>query len=579
MHVLSRHRKCRLLSRFLADRSANFAVMTALSTPFAIALCALAVDQGALFTERRSAQALTDIAAITAAANIGKAGEAALLTFRDNGISNAEIDLVGSGEPDADRTFVSVTPGRYDKAAALGFRFQPGGAPPFNAVRVTMRKTGSLYFGGALIAPPTIVTTAIASASAEAAFSVGSGLVEEDTQNSPVLNAILGGLLGTSLSLRAADYRALAATDVDALTFIDALATRLDLTGVSYDEVLASKASVGEIARAVAGVPGLDGTVKALVEAMAGKATASVRIPVSQLIDLGPAGHLAVGQGSGKPSVDANILEMLTAAAALANGKNQADIDLGTAVPGLASVNLRLAIGEPAQHSAWLALGETGTLVRTAQIRARLMVKIGGLDGLAGSVVTLPVYIDLARAEGRLADIACPTGRIESLKVKIDTTPGVADLRIADIGVAAMNDFSRIPALAPAKLVNVSLLGLGLVSVSGQAQAAIENTQATGLVFNHDDIENHTVRSTPTENLTGSLAGSLFASLQLEAYALGLKIDVPGGISSALGKTLAAASAPVDTLLNELLRLLGVKVGYADVRVTGANCGRSVLVQ
>lgn len=579
MPAPSRTRNHTLLHRLLTERSANFAVMTALSAPFAIALCAVAVDQGSLYTERRSAQALTDIAAITAAANIGRAETAVLLTLRDNGVPYAEIDPTGAAQPGRNRTMVTVVPGHHDKAAALGDRFQPGGAPPFNAVRVSMRKTGSLYFGSALMAPPTIATTAVASASAQAAFSVGSGLVEEDTENSPVLNAILGGLLGTSLSLRAVDYRALAAADVDVLSFVDALATRLDITAGTYGEVLASAASVGEIARAVADVPGLSGTDKALVETIAGKASATARIALSQLIDLGPVGHLGIGQGSGKPAVKANILEMLTATAALANGKSQADINLGAAVPGLASVSLRLVIGESARQSAWFAFGETGTVVRTAQIRARLTVKVGGLGTLLGSLVTLPIYLDVAQAEGKLAELSCPTGRIESLAVKIDTTPGVADLRIADIGAAAMNDFSRAPAMAPAKLVDVSLLGLGLVSVSGQARAAIESTQATGLIFHHGDIEARTVKSASTNSPIGSLSASLLGNLQLEAQALGLKVGVPAGVTSALGKTLDAASGPIDTLLNGLLRLLGVKIGYADVRVTGATCSRSVLVQ
>jgi uncharacterized membrane protein len=46
-----------------------------------------------------------------------------------------------------------------------------------------------------------------------------------------------------------------------------------------------------------------------------------------------------------------------------------------------------------------------------------------------------------------------------------------------------------------------------------------------------------------------------------------------------LGTTLAAATKPIDSLIDNLLGLLGVKIGNADIRVTGATCGRSVLVQ
>jgi uncharacterized membrane protein len=563
----------------LADKRANFAVMTALSAPFAIALGAVAVDQGSLFNERRSAQALTDIAAITAAANIDRAEAAVLLTLQDNGVPNAQIDNAGTSQPDTGTTLVSVIPGHYDRSAALGTRFTAGGAPPFDAVQVSMRKIGSLYFGGALMVPPLIGTTATANASAQAAFSIGSGLVDENTADSPVLNPILGGLLGTSLSLKAADYRALAKADVNALAFMDALAIRLGVTAGTYDEVLDSKASVGDVVRALANVPGLNGTDKASLEAIASKASTTARIALSQLIDLGPVGRLGIGQGGGSPAVTANALEMVTAAAALANGDRQVAVNLGAAIPGLASASLGVAIGETARSSPWFTVGGKGSVVRTAQIRVRLIVQINGVDGLLGKLVTLPIYVDVAQAKGELAGVSCSTGRPESLRVTVDTTPGVADLRIADINAAAMSDFSRVPALSPAKIVNVSLLGLGLVSVSGQARVAAENSRATALTFSHGDIGNRVVKSAFTQDLAGSLASSLLGSLKLEANVAGLKVAVPAGVTAGLAKTLDGVVQPVDGLLNTLLKLLGARVGYADVRVNGATCTQSVLVQ
>jgi uncharacterized membrane protein len=107
----------------------------------------------------------------------------------------------------------------------------------------------------------------------------------------------------------------------------------------------------------------------------------------------------------------------------------------------------------------------------------------------------------------------------------------------------------------------------------------MESPRATPLTFSYGDIGNRVARSASTHGLAGSLAASLFGSLQLEARVLGLKIAVPGSVTSALGKTLSTAAQPVDTLLDTMLRLLGAKIGYADVRVNGATCIRSVLVQ
>lgn len=577
MPLLPNIRKSISFRRLFVDRRANFAVMTALSAPFAIALSAVAVDQGSLYTERRSAQALTDIAAITAAANIDKAEAATLLTLGDNGMSSATI-----GAPDArpqpGSPVVTVVPGHYDMASVLGSRFVAG-QQPFNAVRVSLRKIGALYFGSALMAPPLIGTTAIARTSAEAAFSIGSGLLSVDTKQSPILNAILGGLLGTSLSLNVMDYKALIRTDIDVLSFVDALAVKLNMTGVSYDQVLASSASVGQIAGAMADVPGNDGPTRIALQALASKVSPTISIMLDQYLDLGDVGYLGIGQRPQGLAVKANAMEMLTAAAALANGEHQVDLNLGASVPDLLSTKLSIVIGEPPQHSPWLTVGGKGAVVRTAQTRIRLVVGVGGAGTLLGKVITLPLYVDIAYAEGKLADIACSTGRSESLQVKIDATPGVADLRITEVNSAAMRDFSRSPSLSPAKLVDVSLFGLGLVSVSGQARAAIENSDVTSLNFTYPEIERGTVKSTSTHDLTGSLTGTLLDNLQLEANVLGLKIGVPTSIVSALDLTLKQATKPIDDVLNSLLQLLGIRVGNADIRVTGATCGRSVLVQ
>ena len=55
-------------ARFAASRSGNFATMTALVAPLVIVIGAIAVDSASLYYERRDAQGLTDLAAITAAA-------------------------------------------------------------------------------------------------------------------------------------------------------------------------------------------------------------------------------------------------------------------------------------------------------------------------------------------------------------------------------------------------------------------------------------------------------------------------------------------------------------------------------
>ena len=167
-----------------------------------------------------------------------------------------------------------------------------------------------------------------------------------------------------------------------------------------------------------------------------------------------------------------SALDMLTASAALANGTHQAALDLGANVPGLLSATVELAIGEPPQSSPWFTVGETGDVVRTAQTRLKLVAEVKGPGGLIGSSVRVPLYLELAYAEGQLTNIAC-SGKT---RVSVAARPGVAELRLAEVG--ALDDFARDPAFSPARLVQAPA-----ITVKGSADAAVTNLAATTLTF------------------------------------------------------------------------------------------------
>ncbi|TPJ77814.1 TadG family pilus assembly protein [Mesorhizobium sp. B2-6-2] len=571
--------------RLLADRSANFAVMTALCTPVALALTAFAIDEGSLYNERRAAQSIVDLAAITAASNITNAQQAVLTALSDNGITSVAVQQQGTTvAPTASKAVVQVVPGRYTGVStiAAGSRFEAGKLP-YNAVQVTLKKQGTLYFAGSIMAPPTLGTTAIASAQPQAAFSVGSRLA---SLNGGILNALLGGLLGGNISLSVMDYNSLVSADVDVLSFIDALATQLHLTGVSYNDVLASKATIGQIATAMANVPGLDRTAKLALQTMASSATNTVRIPLSTLIDLGSVGDLGIGQKPAGLNVTASALSMLTAAAALANGTNQVAVNLGATIPGLASTTLAIAIGEPMQNSAWLAVGEAGTVVRTAQTRIKLNADVTvGNSNLGGGTslvaVHLPLNVEVAYAEGKLTDITCPTGP-SSINVSIAAQPGVVSAHLANSNASGFADFAQPQSFSNADIADLRLLLIPLLQVTGSSAFSVTNMAPTNLTFSATDIANKTIKTVSTKNLTQSLTTSLVNNLSLSINALGLGLNVTallGTVKPAVTTLLNGVTAPVDSLVYNVLGALGVRVGEADVRVTGATCGRSVLVQ
>ncbi|MER8462143.1 hypothetical protein [Mesorhizobium sp. M1396] len=578
----------RLARLMLGDRKANFAVMTALMAPVGLALAAVAIDEASIYTERREAQAMVDLAAITAASNITKIDTAVVTTLTDNGMPGVVVQ--GSGQtiaPAVGKTVVSVTPGRYAASGAnVSQRFQAN-LTPYNAVRVTLKKIPARYFASSLIPTPVIGTEATASMTPQATFSVGSRLA---SVNGGILNALLSGLLGGNISLSVMDYNGLISADVSVLSFISALATQVSVTGGTYTDVLASKATVGQIATAMANVPGLGNTAKVALQTIASTSTSTVKIPLSSLVDLGSVGSVGLGQTPAGLGVDASAMGMLTAAAVLANGTNQAQVNLGATVPGLLSTKLTIAIGEPAQFSPWLAVGGIGTTVRTAQTRIKLVASVGvGTPGLGGGIsllaVNLPLNVEVAYAEAKLTDITCPTGP-SSIKVSIAAHPGIAALHLANSNTSGFGDFSQPQTFTDAEIADVSLklllTNIPLIQVMGSAATAITNNNPTTLTFDATDIANKTIKTVSTRNITQSLTTSLVSNLSLSVNALGLGIDLTallGAVKPAAVAVLNGVTAPVDDLLYNVLSALGVGVGEADVRVTGATCGRSVLVQ
>ncbi|MBL8582086.1 MAG: hypothetical protein JNL61_07670 [Rhizobiaceae bacterium] len=486
-------------------------------------------------------------------------------------INEGEVERIRFDQDPAPRVRVEL--GRYEPRADIApeLRFTPLGSPR-NAVRVTLMEQGARYFSIGMIPAPTLTAVGVASAQPEAAFSIGSRLLRLD---GGLLNAVLGRLIGGNVSLDVMDYQALIDADVSAFSFLDALATQLRLTAATYEEVLQSQASVGQIASAMAAVPGLSRRAELALKALAGSAAPSLKLPLKHLIDLGRAGQLALGQRAAGMDAEVGVMDLVSAATMVANGSHQVSIDLGATLPGIASTKLDLAIGEPPQHSPWFRVGEQGDLVRTAQTRVLLTAQIGGAGLLLGTTITLPVYAEAATAEGQLVDVSCTDGNPANAKVTVAATPGIADLRIAK-APASLSDFRVAPTLEAATLVKTPVL-----TVTGQARVSMKNLFPARLVFSGTEIKNGTVKTVSTQDYLTSAVGSLLGDLRLDVNIVGLGIGLgtPSAIAAALKATLTPLTPTLDNALYSTLSALGVKLGQADVRVTGVKCGRSVLVQ
>ncbi len=570
------------VSRFLGARGGNLATMAALVSPLFLAVAAFCVDTSSLFLERRQLQNMADLAAVAGAASLSQANEAVLRQLQANGVdpvlmTDGYDPSIVNGKAD-NKTRVWVEKGNYfpDKGRAVEDRFVAGGANP-DAVRVRLARPGNLYFGQSFISRPALGATGTAATKAEAAFSVGSRLLSLNTTDS-ALNSLLGGLLGTSLDLKLADYKALAATDINLLGFLDKLAPKVGVTAGTYQKLLDTEVSVGMLASVMAEVVTNNPAAGAALTLLGKNAGAlNTKLPVGKLLGLGSIADVALGS-SNNYNITANVLQMISAAAML-GGEHQLQLGPGIKLPGLLGLKLDIAIGEPAQNTPFFAVGGAGTLVRTAQVRLLLTLDVGS-EGVVSYLanVHVPIFIDVASAEAQLKSISCPQGP-GSATVRLGVKPGVAGVYLGDTDIDLMKNFSKTPAVKTTTIAEVKALFLKVAELRGRVQLPLGNPKEEIKTFTSADIAAKRVQTASTSKLVGSLFGGLITGLDLEVVLSGVLPLPLGGLTQLLGILLQPLAPAVDGLLFGILDLLGVKLGEADVQVTGVLCQRAVLTQ
>jgi uncharacterized membrane protein len=417
-----------------------------------------------------------------------------------------------------------------------------------------------------------ILTRAIAAQDRQAAFAIGSRLARVE---GGALNGLLGGLLGANVSLSAMDYEGLARARIDLFGFAKRLATRAMISALTFEEVVRASVRIGDVilaAQDAARDQGAGGDAIAALGNLAGAAAgASQRINLQSLVSFGAYGSRQLSEEVPlKASLSA--LDLVSAAAQIANGTRQLDLGLAVNVPGLAAASLKLAIGERPVGTSLVRVDRTGASVHTAQTRLLLTLTLLG-SGQA-SLVKLPLYLELASATARLTSISCGSGDITSARVTLGVTPAVVDAWIGQVSNAEFSNFSMRPNPPAALLLDL----LGLAKVTGRAHVTVSNTSETPVSFSYSEIQRVDKKTTSTQNFVASLLSRLVGDLELRVEMLGLGLPLPG-LDGAVSGVIAGAAAPLDQVLTSLLNTLGIGLGQADSWVSGVRCGGAVLIQ
>lgn len=551
---------------FWRDRSGSVAVVTVMLLGVLFGMAAITVDASRFYLAKRRQQGMTDLAAVAAAASLANARAAAGASLAANGVPAADLAAVELGRYAADPTVPAAQ------------RFTAGGAGA-NAVRVTLTSTPTSVFGRLFgVAKATVGTRSVAVNANVAAFALGSTLASLD---GGLLNGLLGGLTGTTLSLSALDYAGIAGANVDLFGLSNALAARVGATG-SYASLAATTVRVADVLRAAADAGAASGMTAATAAALRAIATAigpsGPSLSFGSLVAFGAYGTLAVGS---PPPVAAQlpVLPLVAAAARLGGGSAEVSANLlpaaGSAVTG---ATVKVVFGSPTAGSSYAAVGPVGTTLHTAQTRVLLTLKLAPLGAIA-NVLTLPLYVEVAPATATLSAVGCSAGAPVDPAATLLVSPGAVDAWIGAVSDAMLTNTTSPVSASPAVLTSVSLPLVGdLLVVTGRAHATVSNTASTAVPFRQAEIAAGTMKTTATTDYTSSLLSNLFSGLQLGGSVAGLPVAVPGTVTGGIGALLQADLAPVDAALSNTLGALGVTVGDADTWVRAVRCGQGAIV-
>lgn len=522
-------------------------LMGALTLMMAVLFTALAVDSGRLWMQQKKLQVIADIAAIEAARNLGCAADvtdalaAAQAAAENNGfqgnLANSPnlVDLGSVNTSSGIREFISG-----DGAAAV-------------YVRATQEVPSSLVAGGLFGGNIMLSAEAVSLADPHAAaFSGGSYTASLNSEDSVLLNALLGEMLGAPLNLGVVSYQGIAQTNI---TLQDLLQVTSDVG--NYEELLNSSVQLAELLQLFVEAATRSGTADVqAIAAMQSIANVAVRDLSLRLADV-----LAVTtpDANAAATVGLNALSLITTSVLVANGNHAVTLPLGVNLASIASINALVTVVEPPQIALGPPANTDGTIctsMKTAEVRIEVPVVVS-IPLLARIDLSLNVEV----AQGNADLLAVDSGDAET-DVRIAAQPGIAAITLTN---TAGSGPARVSAL----------LGLPLADIGLDLPLQPPSSEMLDFSVDHpvaDDLPQEASIDSP---LGGSLQNALSQSDALCVMLIG-SMQCEAGLSGLINTVVSTLVSPLlgeigRVLLDPLLELLGIKLGGMDVTLEGVH--------
>lgn len=494
-------------------------LMAAVTLGMVLLFMLLVVDSGRLYLEQRKLQRVADMAVLEAVSRGGNC----------TGTSTA------AGFANQSATRNSFTPGSVQKVNTTcgtlstnssQLRVFTADATKSDAIRVIATTTvptsvagglWSLFSKGGFNLNTNLTASAVGSNGGAplAQLTIRSALLTIDSTQSPILDQLVGGLLGGSIKAGVVSWQGLVDTNINLLSYLNQLIS-LNANVGNLDQLLKTNIHVTQLLDAAITVlqkngPTADVAVKGLT---------AIRAVVSstQVLKLGDLINVQSGTPNAGLDTNLRVFDLLQGIAQLAGQQSAATVNVQINPFNLVNINVYTKIIQPPQLS---AIGNPALIrnnptgpnqisVRTAQVQTRIQIGLPILNALkpltdlitnALSTVTeivgkllnlklvdaisclfscdsvasislvndINVYIEAASANSYVTDYRCTSDTSKSLtaqantalaKISIGASPSTGMLPTVDV---ATNSFI----ISPVKLININLKTCALLGLGG----------------------------------------------------------------------------------------------------------------
>ncbi|WP_417270670.1 TadG family pilus assembly protein [Celeribacter sp.] len=594
------------LQQYSADESGAVVIIFALFLTVSMGFLAVGIDLGSLYFHQKTLQTQADMVAVSAVLNLHEEMQgSASAPYLDAGTKTVRGNALSAGA----LTTLSVGRYDYDPSTPTEDRFTHGSVSDedLNAAKATLSDTAPLFFAQSFLNTDSTEMSASATAARFdfASFSLGSRLLSLNSGES-ILDGLLGSAFDTTVDLDLLDYQALLDTQIDLLTFSDALGNRIGAAAGNYETILTSNIELADIAGAILDTGLVSGSTDVLTTIL--NSTAVRGLNAADLIGM-DGGAVALQLEDILAGVNVNVLDLLKGSLDIVNEGRIVEVNgLDLNLENVLNVDLDLVVGEREEQSGWIMLGERGATVHTAQVRLKLDLDLSPtlLSNLGTGVSVLalyvPLYVEIASATATLTNLNCKAAAQSDTVAIFDTgfTPfegvtgtHVVEMFIGNFDPLIFKDMTTPldPAdLQPANFLDLSLsvliFRLNLLTLQLQSHAGVGVSQQPVVEFLVSEIG-----GAPKTISSGELVNSTLQTLldpnvlevNVESESLSLVSSVFSSLLNVVlgilpNRLLGALLEPLDLVVDGLLNTLGIGIGQGDLTLDGVSCGKVILV-